>query len=317
MATPSLPAVVAPTDERWFSYFRPSDELTGVDEVNFWRPSAQDEFRALRSGEPFFFRLKAPHNAIAGFGFFALSSRMPVQLAWEIFGDRNGDAMRADFERRIREYRLRSGRAAGAQLACIVLREAVFLPRSRWLPWGRDQGWHPNLVSYKGYDLATDGRSLEALLRSTHPEPVLDLQPSFELLEQDARHHVDAVRVDRRGQGTFRLRLLSAYDQQCAVTGEHAIPVLEAAHIQPYLGPASNHPQNGIVLRSDLHRLYDTGYVTVTPDLRLDVSSRLRDEFENGKHYYEMAGRRIHVPRDRRLVPSSQALEWHADNVFH
>ncbi len=313
----SLPAVVANTDERWFFHFRQSDQLTKVDEVNFWRPAARNEFRALSPSEPFFFRLKAPYNAIAGFGFFAVSSRMPVPIAWEIFGDRNGDATPADFERRIRDYRVRFGRAEGAPLSCLVLREAVFLPKSRWLSWGPGEGWQRNVVSYKGYDLATGaGRTLGALLRSTLPDPVPDLQPTFELLDDDDRHRIDTVRVERRGQGTFRLRLLNAYRQQCAVTGEHAVPVLEAAHIQPYLGPASNHPQNGIVLRSDLHRLYDTGYVTVTPDLHLEVSSRLRDEFKNGRHYYEMAGRKIHVPRDHRLVPSPQALEWHADNVF-
>ncbi len=312
----ALPAVVAPTDYRWFSHFRPRDERTSVDEVNFWRPSAQTAFRALAPNQPFFFRLKAPYNAIAGFGFFAVWSPVPIPVAWEFFGDRNGDASKAAFERRIRGYRASSGRAVDAPLSCIVLCNAVFLPRSRWLPWGLEDGWHANIMSPKGYDLATDGRRLGALLESANPDPVPDLQPSFELLEHDERSRLDAVSVERHGQGTFRLRLLSAYGQQCAVTGEHAVPVLDAAHIQPYLGPASNHPQNGIVLRSDLHRLYDRGYVTVTPDLRLKVSQRLRDEYENGKHYYQMAGREIHVPRERRLAPSVEALEWHADNIF-
>lgn len=202
-------------------------------------------------------------------------------------------------------------------MSCLVLRDAVFLPQSQWLPWGLNEGWSPNIVSYKGYDLIADaGQALNAPLRGAHPDPVPDLQPAFEMLKEDARRYAAAVRAERQGQGTFRLRLLRAYGNQCAVTGEHAIPVLEAAHIQPYLGPASNHPQNGIVLRSDLHRLYDRGYVTVTPDLRLEVSPRLRDEFENGKHYYEMEGRSVHVPRERQLLPSAQALEWHAQNIF-
>ena len=313
----SLPTAVANTDERWFSHFRPSDQITKVDEVNFWRPTAQTEFRALSPGEPLFFRLKEPYSAIAGFGFFAISSLMSVQLAWEIFGDRNGDPTQADFERRIWEYRGQPGRGADAPLRCLVLRDAVFLPQDQWLAWGLHEEWSPNIVAYKSYDLATGpGRSLDEILHVAHPAPVPDLQPTFEPLEDDERRRGEVIRSERLGQGTFRLRLLRAYDGQCAVTGEHAVPVLEAAHIQPYLGPASNHPQNGMVLRSDLHRLYDKGYVTVTPEQRLEVSSRLRDEFENGRHYYEMAGRRVHVPRDRRLVPSSQALEWHAQNVF-
>ena len=100
------------------------------------------------------------------------------------------------------------------------------------------------------------------------------------------------------------------------MTGEHAVPVLEAAHITPYLGPTSNHLQNGLILRSDLHRLYDTGYVTVTPDLRLAVSGKLREEFENGKAYYAMDGQRLMVPNDSAERPSRAALLWHAENVF-
>ena len=157
---------------------------------------------------------------------------------------------------------------------------------------------------------------LAELLRRAHPDPVPDLQPAFLPLESDERERIEVVQALREGQGTFRLRLLRAYDGQCAVTGGHAVPVLEAAHIQPYLGPASNHPQNGLVLRSDLHRLYDGGYVTVTPDLRLEVSGRLREQFENGKLYYAMDGQRIHVPGDARFTPSPKALEWHAEHVY-
>ncbi|MXW28214.1 MAG: HNH endonuclease, partial [Chloroflexi bacterium] len=106
------------------------------------------------------------------------------------------------------------------------------------------------------------------------------------------------------------------YGRQCAVTTEHALPVLDAAHIQPYRGRGSDHPQNGIILRSDLHRLYDRGYLTITPNLELEVSERLRDEFNNGKRYYELHGKRIVVPANPRLAPSPRALAWHASHVY-
>ena len=235
---------------------------------------------------------------------------MSVQVAWEIFGDRNGDPTFSHFAQRIRGYRASARRAFDDPLTCLVLRDAVFLPQSEWLPWGDDEEWQRNIVALKTYDLASGpGVRLGELMRRSHPDPVADLLPGFELLADDARERIEVMQAQRQGQGTFRLRLLRAYEGQCAVTGEHAVPVLEAAHIQPYLGPASNHPQNGLVLRSDLHRLYDGGYVTVTPDLRLEVSAPLREEFENGKLYYEMAGRQIHVPGDARLAPSAKALE--------
>ena len=109
---------------------------------------------------------------------------------------------------------------------------------------------------------------------------------------------------------------MDAYGWKCAVTGEHAVPVLDAAHIQPYLGPASNHIQNGLALRTDLHRLYDKGYLAVSDDMRLEVSRRLKDEFDNGKRYYEMQGARLVLPSAAALRPSEEALLWHAENVF-
>ena len=122
--------------------------------------------------------------------------------------------------------------------------------------------------------------------------------------------------AERYGQGTFRARLLTAYAGRCAITSERSVPVLDAAHIQPYYGPTSNHVQNGLLLRADLHRLYDAGYLTVTPDLRVNVSPRLREDYENGRNYYAMAGEQIRVPDSASLQPSRAALEWHASRVF-
>lgn len=95
------------------------------------------------------------------------------------------------------------------------------------------------------------------------------------------------------------------------------MPVLDAAHIQPYLGPASNHVKNGIVLRSDLHELFDRGYVTVTPELRIRVSDRIRAEFENGRDYYALQDNQVKVrPRRDEERPSTEALAWHNEHVF-
>jgi putative restriction endonuclease len=311
---------VANTDRAWFDHFRPRDELARVDEVNFWRPLAQSEFRALQPGEPLFFRLKEPDAAVVGFGFFAVYARTSVSQAWELFGDKNGDPTRERFLQRIAGYRRSANPLndpSAAQLSCIVLRDALFLASRDWLRWGPDLGWQRNIVAFKGYDL-TDGpgRLLKELLQRAHPEDVPDLVPTFAVSISDERLRKEREAVVREGQGTFRLRLLRAYRNQCAVTGEHATPVLDAAHITPYLGPRDNHVQNGLILRTDLHRLYDDGYVTVTPDLKLEVSPRLKEEFENGRSYYEMAGRSIVLPKRANEQPSRQALLWHADHIF-
>src|SRR5438309_1748593 len=87
-----------------------------------------------------------------------------------------------------------------------------------------------------------------------------ELVDRFQIAASDHRRYIETPMVVREGQGTFRVRILDAYGRRCAVTGESSEPVLGAAHIQLYLGPASNHVQNGIALRADIHRLFDGGY---------------------------------------------------------
>ena len=121
----------------------------------------------------------------------------------------------------------------------------------------------------------------------------------------------------RLGQGAFRVLVTDAYERRCAVTGEKTLPVLEAAHIKPYalLGP--HRVSNGILLRSDLHKLFDLGYVTVTPELRVEVSPRLKSEWQNGREYYAHHGQPLRVhPTDPASQPGREFLSWHNENRF-
>ena len=56
--------------------------------------------------------------------------------------------------------------------------------------------------------------------------------------------------------------------------------------------------RNGLLLRRDIHSLFDAGYVTVTPDFRFEVSRRIKEEFENGRHYYALHGQMINAPEE-------------------
>lgn len=126
----------------------------------------------------------------------------------------------------------------------------------------------------------------------------------------------EARRKAREGQGAFRIMVLDAYGRRCCVTGERTLPVLEAAHIQPYISPVSNHVQNGIPLREDIHTLFDKGYVAVDETYKFVVSDRLREEFENGREYYKFQGKEILLPEQTRLAPSRDAIRWHLDNIY-
>src|SRR5690606_35865773 len=120
----------------------------------------------------------------------------------------------------------------------------------------------------------------------------------------------------RLGQGAFRVAVTEAYRRACAVTGEHSLPALEAAHIRPFSKDGPHGVRNGILLRADLHRLFERGYVTVTPGHVLEVSRRLRTDFENGRTYFPLHGTRITVPQDPQDHPDPCYLSWHNERVY-
>jgi hypothetical protein len=123
----------------------------------------------------------------------------------------------------------------------------------------------------------------------------------------DARDRVLSSIVRRRGQPAFRQHLLAAYEGRCAITGCNLEPVLEAAHIIPYRGPHTNHPCNGLLLRTDLHTLFDLKLVAIdVSTMSLLISPSLA-----GTCYEEYRGRPISLPNEPRSQPSRAALEQH------
>lgn len=77
-----------------------------------------------------------------------------------------------------------------------------------------------------------------------------------------------------------------------------------------------NRVQNGLLLRSDLHTLFDRGYLTVKPDLQLEVSQRLHEDFHNGRDYHALRGRSLRTPRKLDARPHEDFLSWHNENVY-
>ena len=83
----------------------------------------------------------------------------------------------------------------------------------------------------------------------------------------------------------FGVAVIDAYGRACAVTGEHSLPALDAAHISSY-GPGRAARSAGrILLRADLHRLFVRGYLIVTPERRREVGRGLREDYSNGRSY--------------------------------
>ena len=69
-------------------------------------------------------------------------------------------------------------------------------------------------------------------------------------------------------------------------------------------------------MRRDIHSLFDAGYVTVSANLHFEVSSKIREEFENGRQYYALHGQPIAVPRTASHRPDAAALGWHNEHVY-
>jgi len=128
----------------------------------------------------------------------------------------------------------------------------------------------------------------------------------------DGRQRVFSEIVRRLGQQAFRNKLLSAYGNQCAVTRCTTEWVLEAAHITPYLGIKTNAVSNGLLLRADIHTLFDLSLISIEPHhIKIRVSSLLA-----GSQYVELDGREPAFPRSLAIQPSRAALEQHY-SLFH
>ncbi|HSH02719.1 MAG TPA: HNH endonuclease [Anaerolineae bacterium] len=121
----------------------------------------------------------------------------------------------------------------------------------------------------------------------------------------DARKRISASIVYRQGQASFRSGLMEVYGGQCPITGCDAVDALEAAHIIPYLGAKTNVLTNGLLLRADVHTLFDKGLIAVRPsDWKVVVADKIR-----GTVYQELAGRDFRLPDDKRYWPSVEGLE--------
>lgn len=311
-----MKAPILVTDRAWFRFLSSRPNLQ---EVNFWRPSDKRTPRQLQPGMPVIFKLKKEHGDwIVGFGIFARHELLPAWLAWDAFEERNGAATFADMRERIERLRRSTG-AAGTgvgdyEIGCLMITQPVFLPERDWIRPPVD--WPPNVVQQKAYDLsAGEGARVWAELRQAVGSKVLSALGVAEAPEEP-RYGEPMLVQPRLGQGIFRLAVTDAYGRACAVTTEHSLPALEAAHIRPYSDGGKHEVRNGLLLRSDIHRLFDKGYVGVTPDYRFVVSERLRDDYSNGRSYYPLDGKSIHLPQDLRVQPDRELLDWRQSHVF-
>jgi putative restriction endonuclease len=296
-----LKAYIAVTDGDWFKSLL---LLNPPDEVNFWQPSPRGSFRRLNIGEPVLFKLHSPDNFVVGGGFFSHWTSLPASLAWDVFGEKNGAHSFAEMRSQIDRYRRpKPGAGEDPVIGCIVLLQPFFLEQPSWIPVPE---WDREVVSGKTVDL--EAEPWRSVWQRIHPH----------ILAQgdQPRYGEPYLLTPRLGQGAFRVLVTDAYRRRCAVTGEKVLPVLTAAHIRPYADGGEHRVDNGLLLRTDLHILFDKGYVTITPEYRVEVSSRLRDTFNNGEEYIRWQGQAITPPVKETERPKAEFLSWHNERRF-
>jgi putative restriction endonuclease len=309
----AIKIVVAVTDRDWFEHLRRRPDL---DEVNFWSPSPTS-FQALQPGELYLFKLhKEDGDLIVGGGVFGWAeTSMPVAVAWEAFREANGAASLPEMRQRILRYRdLPAGNRDPIEIGCRILTQPFFWPEELWLR--PPPSWKPNIVRFKTF--TTDDAEGLALWDAFQERSTVTFPPSVPGLAAIplARYGEPILIRPRLGQGGFRMMVTGLYEKKCAVTRERTLPALEAAHIRPYNEGGDHAASNGILLRRDIHSLFDAGYVTVTPKFEFEVSRRIKEEFENGREYYALHGHAVQVPARTERQPNAETLRWHNEERF-
>ena len=304
---------VGVTDNKWYKFL----SQIRPDEVNFWQPSGTPPFTNAPVGLPFLFKLKRPYNHIAGGGFFVTYSSLPLSLAWEVFGQKNGCSSLGELRELIAP--LISTERRDEQIGCNVLANPFFFDEGLWI--SDLPGWSSNIVRGKMYD-SNENAGKDIWQRVEHCLKSQSLEETqidgVLLAAEPIRKFGSPVAVQPRlGQSSFRVLVTDAYQRRCAITGERTLVTLEAAHIVPYSGEGGHDVRNGLLLRADFHRLFDAGLVSVTPDLRVRISRRIKEEWYNGKVYYRLDNSPLSVlPILPSMRPDPDKLDWHYRNRF-
>lgn len=300
---------IANTDDDWFDFLAAAPDVT---EVNFWRPSPQG-FHAIQPGELFVFRLKNPRDKIGGFGVLSNSTVLPLQIAWETFGRLNGVSSFEALRTAIQAYRPNDLVGPNTNIGCRILAPAFFFPRHLWLDL--PSSWPRNVQGGKSY--STDDPEILRLWNDLQElAPLSTSAATISATEPGMRYGSPTLVTPRLGQGAFRIAVTEAYGRQCAISGGKVLPALDAAHIRPYSEGGAHAKSNGILLRKDIHSIFDLGYATIDTDCRFVVSGRVKQEFNNGEEYLRYHGTRLHLPDRHSDHPDPEFIRWHNQYRF-
>jgi putative restriction endonuclease len=294
-----------------------------VEEFVLWRPASDSGYIApVGPGEPVIltsrFDGRPDYRTAIGGGVFSGRSRMTLSELWEWFGQASGarsiQELRATFKFMIGQE---ISSADDPEVDTLLLYHARFFRDEEVVELAVNE---TQFILHQGRYVQLGGLPpTDTFVRSvlTYFQPRSD--PEADEVAQIVLGTIRAAArtvVPRLGQGAFRAMVSDAYAHQCALTGYRVRPVLEAAHIKSYSSGGEHRLDNGLLLRSDVHTLFDRGFISFAEGGRLLVSPQLRERFGNGDWYYERAGMELAKPRRAVDAPNEDYLAWHRQSVF-
>jgi len=279
--------IIAQTDKNWINYLN-DWQLTS--NVNFWSPKYEG-LRSIKAGERIYFKIKG-ERFIAGYGEFVRREPLTVQEAWDIFWERNGCE---DIDAFITLLNNNGSRRyyTNSIIGSTVLTNCIFFDQYINMD-ANEIRWNPKTQKSFRYGRYDEEPPVSHKNRRVH---------DFNLVDGHRTKKTSSTNI-REGQSEFRSKICKAYDNTCCISGVNVDELLEAAHIQEYINRNSHHVQNGLLLRVDLHRLYDSGLIYIDKNYTIQVSSFLNDTL-----YEEFKGRQITLPRNKNHWPSKEALK--------
>ena len=266
-----------------------------------------------QSGEPVFFEIERDgKKLICGGGFYQRTREITPLQCWQMLGVNNGAEDKEEFIQMVTARGWSQGRKL---LSHQISGTFVFSSRQCYelMP---ELGIKPlDLGELTYVDTNTpEGRFLWRFIMH---------ERSFQLQEGTSDglwqgiYHLAEEKQSRDYYAMFAAKMLKAYDFKCTVTGEPTVDALEVAHIRTFYDERFFKPDNGLVLRADLAKLFDKGYITVEyrgENAFLKVSKTLK--LSGGDEYLHYDGVKLNLPKAQSERPSREYLSWHRQNRF-
>lgn len=289
---------ISPTDTNWVEFLKTS-ELNSY--VNFWTPTPWN-VKNLNINSRLYFMLKSPIRKIAGFGEFVEYKNLSAFEAWKEFGYRNGRSSKEEFIKSIQNYIDKNSEKFGGksidintyEIGCIILKNCEYFEEDNFIDLEELEIKFPKEIVKIKYFYEYD-----SILNILSEKNNFD----FNLLSEERDDQRRYIKT-REGQGGFKGKVLRAYNNRCCISQETIPELLEVAHIQNYKNKDSHHIQNGIILRTDFHKLYDNGLVFIDKNYSIHISSLITNEY-----YRQYHGKKIKLPSNEHNYPSKIALE--------